>query len=81
VVVEANNTEMLTPKVPLAKMFQHEISPASDNETPNTSTRGPEPMMGMNTAKITNGTSINMRLAKVSNGKRAISTNPKTNAA
>jgi hypothetical protein len=38
-------------------------------------------MMGMNTAKITNGTSINMRLAKVSNGKRATSTNPKTIAA
>ena len=50
VVVEASTTDAATPSVPLTTMFHAPQSPATESDTPSTSTRSPCPMNGRNTA-------------------------------
>ena len=70
-VVAARMTEVATPRVPLATMFQAAQSPSTDSATPSTSTRSPCPTRGRNTAKSRNGSSMTRRLARVARGSPA----------
>ncbi len=59
-----------TPRVPFTRMFHIAHSPATDSETPNTSTRSPCPTTGKSSANKRNGTSITSRRRTKVSGMR-----------
>src|SRR5215216_1066920 len=75
-VVAARMADAATPRVPLTTMFQAAQTPPTASDTPRTSTRGPWPTTGRNTANSRNGSSMTRRLASRPGGTRPVLARP-----